>query len=215
LKALSTLLLASLGSGAADAQTMPCDSYRFTNDNGVPEISNSIPPELSDRGYSCIKDGKVVQVVPPKRSPTEQAKRDRDDAAKKAAKEAGLPHQRSDEELEMLYATPGDVEDARARKIPAIDRDIATTRANVESLKLRKQDLEEKAANREREGLSPSTDILDSLENATTQIADKEQELAQRLLERQHAIDQFEFDLDGMKRLHAAAPREENTGDRQ
>ena len=122
--------------------------------------------------------------------------------------------QRSDEELGMLYATPGDVEDARARKISSIDRDIATIRANMESLKLRKQDLEEKAADREREGLSPSTDILDSLKNVSTQIADGEQDLAKRLLERQHAIDQFEFDLDGMKRLHPAAPREEDTDGR-
>jgi hypothetical protein len=213
LKASLALLLVSLGSGAANAQTTPCDSYRFTNDNGVTELSNSIPPELADRGYSCIKDGKVVQ-VPPKLSPSEQEKRDRDDAAKKADKEAGLPHQRSDEELGILYATPGDVEHARARKISSIDKDIATTRANMESLKLRKQDLEEKAADREREGLSPSTDILDSLENVSKQIADKEQELEKRLLERQHAIDQFEFDLDGMKRLHPPAPREENT-DRQ
>lgn len=214
MKALLTLLLVFLGSRSAAAQTAPCDSYRFTNDNGVTEISNSIPPELADRGYSCIKDGKVVQ-VPPKLSPPEQQKRDRDEEAKKAAKEAGLPHQRSDEELDLLYATPGDVEHARTRKISSIDRDIATTRANMESLKLRKQDLEEKAADREREGLSPSTDILGSLENVSTQIADRERELEKRLLERQHAIDQFEFDLDAMKRLHPAAPREENTGEHQ
>jgi hypothetical protein len=143
--------------------------------------------------------------VPPRLSPAEQEQRDRDDAAKRADKEAGLPHPRSDEELEMPYATPGDVEDARARKISSIDRDIAAIRATMESLKLRKRDLEEKAADREREGLSPSTDILDSLKNVSTQTAGKELELEKRLLERQHAIDQFEFDLDGMKRLHGGA----------
>jgi hypothetical protein len=170
------------------------------------ELSSSIPPEAVNRGYACIgTDGHVIRDVPPKLSPAEQEQRDHDDAAKKAAKDAGLPRQRSDEELGELYASPCDVEAARTRKILSIDEAIKATRGNIDGLKLKKQDLETQAADREREGLPPAADILDNLKILETQIADAQDLIETRQVQKQHAIGQFELDLEGMKRLQPSS----------
>jgi hypothetical protein len=202
---LLALLLGCFGAAVAGAPTVSCDSYRYKNASGVTEISNSIPPELADKGYSCITKGREV-VVPPKLPQKEQEQRDLDDEAEKAAREAGVPHERTDEELEKLYASPCDVEAGRTRKILSIDSTMRSAKANLQGLKLKKQDFEEQAADRERAGLPPSADILHNLESIDAQIVEANKEIAKRQIEKEHALGQFELDLDRMKLLHPGAP---------
>ena len=202
---LLALLLGCFGMSVASAPTVPCDSYRYKNANGVTEISNSIPPELADKGYSCITKGREV-VVPPKLPPKEQEQRDLEDEAEKAAKAAGIPHPRTDEELEKLYASPCDVEASRTRKILSIDSAIRSKKSDLQALKQKKQDLEEQAADRERAGLSPSADILQNMESIDAQIVEANNDIAKRQVEKQNALGQFELDLDRMKLLHPGAP---------
>jgi hypothetical protein len=82
---------------------------------------------------------------------------------------------------------------------------MATTKSNIERLKVQKQRLEEQAAGREREGLAPSPDILDNLKNLEIQIDDKEREVAKRKVEKQQVIDQFAMDLDRIKLLYGVS----------
>ena len=199
------LLLGCFGAGIAGAPTVSCDSYRYKNANGVTEISNSIPPELADKGYSCINKGREV-VVPPKLPQKEQEQRDLEDEAEKAAREAGVPHERTDEELEKLYASPCDVEAGRTRKILSIDSSMRSSKANLQDLKLKKQEFEEQAADRERAGLAPSADILHNLESVDAQIVQTNNEIATRQVEKEHTLGQFELDLARMKHLHPGAP---------
>jgi hypothetical protein len=207
LKLLLTLLVFFTASSVASAPTTSCNSYRFTNDNGVTELSSSIPAEAANRGYSCLDmQGKVIRVVPPKLPPAEQDKREHEEEAEQAARDAGLPRQRSDEELEKLYASACDVEASRTRTILSIDTVIRSIRADLEGLKQKKRDLQDQAADGEREGLAPSADVLASLKSLDTQIPQTEQQIAKRQVEKQHAIGQFELDLDRMKQLQPAAP---------
>lgn len=210
MKALLTVLLVCLGANVASADTKSTQSrqlYRFENEQGVTVLSTSIPPDLVYKGYSIVKeDGTVVKTVPRQLTPGEVAKRDREDAEKKAAEEAGVARQRHDEELVKLYASPRDVEEARNRKISSIDTAIATNKANLEGLKLKKEHLEEQAADREREGLAPSADILDNLKILDTQIGEKEREIEARQVEKQHVSDQFQLDLDRIKLLYSVPP---------
>jgi len=88
----------------------------------------------------------------------------------------------------------------------SIDTAAATTKANLESLKLKKQHLEEQAADREREGLAPSADILDNLRILETQIEEKNRELEKRKVERQQVNEQFNLDLERIKLLYGIGP---------
>jgi hypothetical protein len=202
-----TFLVACLGLGVGAAQAKPVELYRFENEDGVLVLSNSIPPELVYKGYSVVtEDGTVVRVVPRQLTPAEVAQRDRRLAAEKAAEEAGAARTRHDEELVKLYASPRDVEEARARKIQSIDAAIATTKSNLERLKLQKERVEEQAADREREGLPPSPEILDNLNILDTQIAAKNAEIESRKAERQRVDDQFALDLARIKLLYGVEP---------
>ena len=207
MKAFLTLLLACFGMGIGVAQAKPVELYKYENEDGIPVISNTIPPNLVHKGYSVItEDGTVIRTVARELTPAEQAERDRKLAEQKAAEEAGVARQRHDEELVKLYASPRDVEDARDRKILSIDTAIATTKANLEGLKLKKQHFEEQAADREREGQAPSAEILENLKTLEIQIGAKERDIEARTLEKQHVSEQFALDLDRIRLLYSNAP---------
>ncbi len=206
MKALTTILLSLLAGVAfaeAKPQVMPCEWYKFEGNDGVPVIAYSIPADLVHKGYTCIgKDGETVKVVQRELTPEEIEKRDAEVNKQKAAEAAGAARKRKDQELTKLYASPRDVEEARDRKVLSIDTAIATTKSNIERLKLQKQRAEEQAATRERDGLAPSPEILENLQSLGTQISDKEREVAARKIERQQVIDQFELDLERIKLLY-------------
>ena len=207
MKAFLTLLTIVFGLGAAFAAAKAVELYKYENEDGIPVISNTIPPELVHKGYSVVtEDGTVIRVVARQLTPAEVEARDHKLAEQKAAEDAGVARKRHDEELVKLYASPRDVEDARDRKILSIDTAIATTKANLEGLKLKKQHLEQQAADRERDGLAPSADILDNLKILDTQIGEKEREIENRKTERQHVADQFALDLDRITLLYGAGP---------
>lgn len=207
MKAFLTLVLICFGLGFASVEAKPVEYYKYENEEGIPVISTSIPPNLVHKGYSVIKeDGTVIRTVDRELTPAEQAARDRELAEKKAAEDAGAARKRHDEELFKLYAGPRDVEDARDRKLLSIDTAIATTKLNLEGLKLKKQHFEEQAADREREGQAPSAEILANLKTLDIQIGDKEREIEARTLEKQHVSDQFALDLARITELQGSTP---------
>jgi len=205
-KALLTALLAFFGTTAAfaqGAQVKQCEWYRFENNDGITVMAYSIPADLVHKGYACIdKEGAIVKEVPRELTRAEIAKRDAEEKKKKEEEAAGVARARKDQELTKLYASPRDVEEARDRKVLSIEAAMATTKSNIERLKLQKQRLEQQAADREREGLAPSPDILDNLKNLGIQISDKESEVTARKLEKQQVVDQFELDLARIKLLY-------------
>ncbi len=144
--------------------------------------------------------------VPRELTPAEIAERDRQQAQEKAAAEAGMVRASRDEDLMKLYASPLDVEEARDRKILSIETVVATTKANLERLKLQKRRLEEQAATQEREGATPSPELLQNLSILETQIGEKEREVAARKLEEQRTSDQFALDLERIRLLYGMAP---------
>ncbi len=200
-------MLAGFGYSAVQAYAEAAYLYRFVNDDGVVVLSNSIPPELVSRGYDVVRgDGTLVRVVPRELTPSELVERDRQLAAEKAATEAGMVRASRDEDLMKLYASPLDVEEARDRKILSIETVVATTKANLERLKLQKRRLEEQAASLEREGATPSPELFSNLSILETQIAEKEREVAARKLEQQRVSDQFGLDLERVRLLYGLPP---------
>ena len=182
------------------------------NEDGVVVLSNSIPPELVSHGYDVVRgDGTLVRVVPRELTPAEVAQHDHQAAQDKAAAEAGAVRAGRDDDLMKLYASPLDVEEARDRKILSIETVVATTKANLERLKIQKRHLEEQAASQEREGATLSADLLQNLTILETQITEKEREVAARKLEEQRVSDQFQLDLERIRVLYGLAPAPAST----
>jgi len=201
------MLLAWLGLSVVQAHAQPVELYRFENEDGVVVLSHAIPPELVHKGYSVVgEDGTVVRVVARELTPAEVLQHERQLAAEKAAEDAGVARARHDEELMKLYSSARDVEEARDRKILSIETVIATTKANLERLKLQKRRLEQQAADREREGSALSTEILDNLGILEAQIGEKEREIMARKHEQELVGDQFALDLERINLLYGVVP---------
>jgi hypothetical protein len=184
------------------AAAPPVFTYKYENEDGIIVMSSAIPPNLAYKGYTVMnQDGTVHNIVPRQLSPKEIEERDRKQAEEDAAKQAGEARKRKDAELLKLSASTADVKDARDRKLRSIDGAIATTKANIVRLRQQKQHLEEQAADRERQGLLPSPEILQNLEILSTQITDKDHEVEMRQLEQLQVTEQFQMDLDRVGEL--------------
>lgn len=173
--------------------------YRFRNEQGVMVLANSIPPSLVENGYSVVgDDGRVLRVVP---SRQEAIRQRAEDEARRAREEVSASRQRADDELLKLYASPADVEAAMQRKLNSIESDIARIRADLESLRGKKSDLESRGAERERAGQPPSPEVYGNLQIVSDQIGDRERSIAARRLEQQQVRESFDRDLQRVRLL--------------
>ena len=150
LKALPAVWLFCVGCIGATAHAEPCHSYSFKNDAGGTEYSNSIPAEQANRGYSCLDaHGTVIEVVPPKLTPDQQAQRERDVAAEKAAREAGLPRPRQTKSCSSDMRRFMTSKRRAIGSMAAIDARSRRRRKDLEALTLRRRDVR-KAGGRRR-----------------------------------------------------------------
>lgn len=201
MKRVLCLLVACAAAAVTLAAAPVVLTYKYINEDGIVVLSNAIPPELAHNGYTIMYPDGTTKVVPRELSPAEVAERDRKNQEESEAKRRSEESRHKDAELLKLYASPADVEQARDRKMRSIDAVIATTKANIVRLKQQKQHLEVQAADRERQGLLPSPEILHNLEVLTTQITDKEHEVEMRQLEQDQTREQFQQDLDRIQLL--------------
>jgi chromosome segregation ATPase len=166
--------------------------YRYINEQGVPVISYSIPPELVHKGYTVLsEDGRVIRVVERELTPAEQVKRDAEQNAKK-----------HDADLMRRYGSPRDVEADLNRRLAELDQSIARAKQEVDQSKNRLARYQREAADAERSGRTPTPATLDNIERARKQIETYTKELEQRLDEREKLIEQFEKDAERIRELY-------------
>jgi len=176
--------------------------YRYKNEQGIPVISHYIPPELVHNGYEVIDEqGRVVEAVPRELTPAELEEKHKTDEAKKLAEEAVLTRKRKDAELLEIYSSVEDVESARDRKLKLIDADIGRIKAQMEQATIQKAKLEAQAADRERAGQSPSTDLLDNIARVQMRIEGHGRDVETRELEKQKERRNFDYDVARMSCL--------------
>jgi hypothetical protein len=202
------LWLLTLGAIALRAEAA-AEWFRYENEDGITVISHYIPPSLVHKGYTVIDDnGRVLRVVPRELVGAELAeKKAREEKERKEA-EALQTRKRKDDELLKLYASVGDVEAARERKLRSIEGDIGRIRATLERLLLQKSRFEEQAAERERAGQPASQEILENIRVLNVQIQDREREIQQRGVEMEQQRRNFQYDIERMRILLGEAPVE-------
>ena len=188
------------------------ETYQFEDENGLPVMAQSIPPELAKKGYKVVcTDGTVVRTVAPQLTDEEIAARDRKRAEEEAAEAQRRERAQQDAELGKLYASPAEIAAARDRKLRSIDNAIAITKANIERLKLQTEKLQQQAAERERAGQLPSPEILQNLQILEQQIKDKDVEVDKRLDEKAQTRAEFQQKIDRYEQLFPHTKLERST----
>lgn len=202
-----TVLMACVVPWAAHGASM--QFIRYTNDQGVTVIANSIPADAARRGYEIIDDhGQVLKVVPRELSGAElEAKRKADEIEKQAEQDA-LARKRRDEDLLKLYSSVADVEAARDRRLKALDAELGRIKAQVEQATIQKSKLEAQAASRERAGQPPSPDLLDNITRLEKRIAGHARDIEVREQQKEKEGKSFAYDIQRMACLLGEATAE-------
>jgi hypothetical protein len=173
----------AIGSDAAAAKT-----YRWTDEAGQVQLSDSMPSGAAARGYQIIdpKTGTVLETVAPAKTAEQKAREAAEKAAREKALEAAEERRRKDNVLLALYSTVEDIETARDRRLERIDQRIRDYTEIIE-----------RNRRRIREGLGNEADM--------TQIRKLSAARARLEFDRQDIRDKFETEIKRFQKLKKVA----------
>lgn len=142
------------------AETPGMQLYRYVDSRGVTVLDRQgVPPEYVAKGYEILNaQGRVIQVVPPARTP-EQIRQAEADKAQASA----------DAQLLSLYASVEDVDRVEARKLAELDGLVGVTQGNIQGLAAQQRNLQSQAADQERAGRPVPQTLIDQLQDVREQ----------------------------------------------
>lgn len=171
------LLLGLLAAGSAQAEV-----YRYVNRQGVVALDRQgVPPEYVANGYEVLDEaGRVLRVVAPAPSAEESARRA--EAQRQAA---------ADAELLQRYTSAADLEWAQVRRLRDLDSLAGIARSNLEAGRRLLEDVERRAAERQRAGQALAPELLAQREK----LQQEQQRLAAELdrVQKLRAVAEVEF----------------------
>lgn len=176
--------------------------YRYEDANGVRVIHDSIPPEMVHKGYDILgTDGRLIRTVPRALTREEiealEAKQESGAVlAEEAAKQA-----EADKKLLTIFSNPQDAERARDRKLEALDVLISVNLGNIARLKSEFEEVQQKAATRERAGQAVPDHMIEKMDRVERQIQKLEANIEEKEQEKVMVREQYAKDIDRLKFL--------------
>lgn len=159
---------------AAAAQPSAAAIKCWTNNEGVRECGETVPPEFAQQGHAVIKESGVVQETQRAKTPEELAEEER--KAKEAADAAAAVKEkaRQDSILLATFSTIEDIERVRDEQVTALEATISVTKTRNAKIQ---EDLDKRiaaAAAEERAGKAPNEALLKDIESLRRQVANNE-----------------------------------------
>jgi DNA polymerase III delta prime subunit len=182
----------------------------WTNNEGVRECGETVPPEFAQEGHQVIKEGIVVEQKDRAKTPEELEEEKRQAALQAEEKRRLQEQKRQDQILLQTYSSVADIERARDEQIRALDAQISVTQTRNAKIK---QDLDTriaKAADEERAGKAPNQDLLKDIESLKRQLANNEDYIAARKEEQENIRAEYAARIDRFRELKGL-PKEEAT----
>lgn len=166
-------------SSAAQAR-MKC----WTNDEGVTECGDKVPPEFAQKGHKEIGDSGIVrEEVERAKTPEELAEERRLAKIEEERLKKEEEQQLKDKILLETFAKVEDIEAARDERINALEATIKITEARIEKIQT---DLDKRiasAASDERAGKKPSKALLEDIDDLKRQISENEDFIQEKRVE--------------------------------
>jgi len=180
----------------------------WTNDEGVRECGNAIPPEYVEKRSETLNErGMTVDVQERAKTEEELAaerRREEEQARREAEAEAQRREQaRRDRVLLATFTSVRDIRDSRDRKVSAIDATIELNKRSLENLREKLKKLEQRAAGLERKGKPVPEALQGDMARLRQQIADKEAFLENKRREKQALKDKYAADIRRFRELTA------------
>jgi len=163
--------LGGLSLSSAVQARMKC----WTNNEGVRECGDKVPPEYAQKGHQELGRGGIV------RETTERAKTDEElveqrrlDIIKAEEEKALAKQKKKDEILLNTFSNVEDIERARDERVTALEAAIKLTGARSEKIEYDLDKRIQKAASAERAGKTPSEVLLKDIESLKRQLKNNE-----------------------------------------
>lgn len=164
--------------------------YRYTNEEGVVVMSNSVPKALIDNGYEIVTiTGRVLEVIEPALDPSILKAREQERTEAKRIAEW-------DQELRRRYSSVADIENARERKVANLEVNLSILRNNISSIDKQIIKQQEKAARIERSGKEVPESLLSNLDTLAAKRGDLQEQVAQREQEKTDLIEKYNRDME-------------------
>jgi hypothetical protein len=219
---LATVLCGLLAATGAHAQTKSRSSsssgakqtYKWVDEKGVTHYGDSVPSEYSQREQQVLNSqGVEVQKRQAEMSPAE--------AAAYAAKQKEEAQRRQhDMFLISTYPSVKEIENVRDTRLDQINAQISASEQYITSLTTRVDGLKQRSMTYAPYNTKPSArrmpdDLAEEMVRALSELRTQNTQLAQRRVELQRVVDQFDGDIKRFKELRTSAAARVNEANRK
>lgn len=172
----------------------------WTNNEGVRECGNTVPPEYAQKGSKTInKHGLTVDVKERARTreemETERHRRELEQRKAEEEKRRIEEQARYDRVLLATFVSVDEIVASRDRKLAAIDGTIEVTRLTVETLERKLEQYRKRAGELEKRGSAPPDDLRENMASVQYQIEDNRAFIAKKEEEKAVLREKYERDV--------------------
>ncbi|MGD8514947.1 MAG: hypothetical protein PVF52_04975 [Granulosicoccaceae bacterium] len=200
----TTLTILLLASSQLQAGKIKC----WTNNEGIRECGNVVPPEYAQKGHEVLnRQGVTVDKVERAKTPEELAEAKRLAAIKAEEDRLRKEQENRDRVLLHTFSSEDEIIMARDGKITALKTEIRLTKKSMAKTQERLDALLKQAANLERAGKPVPEKLAGDIKTATEQVDEYRAFISTRQSEQDRIKAQFDNDMTRYKLLKSGKVR--------
>ncbi len=174
----------------------------WTNNEGIRECGNRVPPEFAQQGHQEISEsGMVIEEQSRAKTKAELAEDAKQKALLAEKKRKQAEQKRTDNILLATFSNVSEIERARDERIKAIDASITLANKQAELIQ---QDLDKRiqaAVEAERSGNTPNEKLLKDIADLERQVETKKEYIAEREKEKEDTNAEYSANIERFKTL--------------
>ncbi len=178
----------------------------WTNNEGIRECGNAVPPEFAQKGHDEMTDMGVTVSTTDRAKSKEELRIERAEEARVAAiraEEARKIRERKTKDRVLLstFTTEKELAIVHEGQVAAIDIRIGHTKKILKQIEQSLKQLRSQAAKLERGGKAITPEITNKIANLDQQLKDRQSFIDNRRLQKAELAAQFTKDLDRYREL--------------
>ncbi|TDY04132.1 hypothetical protein [Thiohalophilus thiocyanatoxydans] len=195
--------LCLLGLLGAFAPATLAEAYKcWTNEDGIRECGESVPPEYSQQRIEILnRHGVVIDIEEPARTPAQLEQEKRASKQRESEAQQKKEKRRQDHILLSTFTTERDLKLYHQDKRESIEGQVEITRSSNQAHQENLKALKKRAANLERRGEPLPDNLLEKMEQLKRQIANNERFIANKQQELERLNEQYKTRLKRYREL--------------
>ena len=182
----------------------------WTNDEGVRECGNSVPPEYAQKAHRELNDTGITVSTTSRAKTKEELREEREEAARQAAVRAEeerriRERKMKDRVLLSTFTSEEDLKLSHEGQVNAIDVRIEHTEKIVAQLEHSLDELHRQAAKLERSGQAMTPELESKMSRVMKQLEESKSFIEKRRLQKAELAAQFQEDLERYRELKGTA----------